>query len=167
LLKDVLNSFRKKAGFTNTELRIILFLFAVFFVGLGVKIFQPGVYAKYENFDYKKDDSLFAAADSIKKTSPVEVKDSIGSKPVTEADLIRKENFQSKSKAPLAEKSVNINKAKLEELTLLPGIGTKTAEKIISLRNERGGFKKINDLLDVKGIGEKKLEKIKKLIFIE
>jgi len=56
--------------------------------------------------------------------------------------------------------AVNINTASIEELSALPGIGKSTAEKIVEHRKGQK-FKKISDLMDVKGIGEKKFEKIK------
>ena len=49
----------------------------------------------------------------------------------------------------------------------MPGIGKKTAEKIIELREKKGKLENLNELLEVKGIGKKKLEVIKKYIFIE
>lgn len=58
----------------------------------------------------------------------------------------------------------NINTATIEELIQIPGIGPKTAEKIIEYRTLHGNFKELNELLNVKGIGEKKLEMIKKYI---
>ncbi|KAB2842986.1 MAG: helix-hairpin-helix domain-containing protein [Melioribacteraceae bacterium] len=66
--------------------------------------------------------------------------------------------------APL---SININKAGIEILTTLPGIGLKTAEKIIALRDSKGGFKKLDELMEVKGIGAQKFNAIKKYLFIE
>lgn len=62
------------------------------------------------------------------------------------------------------EKRVSINTATLEELVTLPGIGPKTAEKIIQYRMENGLFQSVEDLIRVKGIGEKKLEKIRDLV---
>ena len=59
---------------------------------------------------------------------------------------------------------VNINTADLEEFTILKGIGPKKAELIIEYRNKIGKFTDINQLLEVKGIGEKTLEKIKDMI---
>jgi len=56
--------------------------------------------------------------------------------------------------------AVNINTASIEELSTLPGIGQSTAEKIVKHRKEHK-FKSTSDLMDVKGIGEKKFEKIK------
>ncbi len=62
---------------------------------------------------------------------------------------------------------IYINTASVEELITLPGIGEKTAEKIVFYRNKYGKFRTINDLINVSGIGEKKLDKIKKYILIE
>ncbi len=61
---------------------------------------------------------------------------------------------------------ININSAPLESLILIPGIGEKTARVIINLR-EREKFKNYDDLLKVKGIGKKKLEKIKDYIIFK
>ncbi len=55
------------------------------------------------------------------------------------------------------EGKLNINTATVEQLVLLPGIGEKTAEKIVEHRNKNGAFKENSDILNVKGIGEKKL----------
>lgn len=62
---------------------------------------------------------------------------------------------------PSVEKKVNINTATSEELRTLDGVGPATAEKIIFHREENGRFKKIDDLKDVSGIGEKTFEKLK------
>jgi competence protein ComEA len=62
---------------------------------------------------------------------------------------------------------IDINTASSNELILLPGIGTKTAEKIIEHRKKYGKFKSPKDLLKIHGIGEKKLEKIKEFLIIE
>lgn len=64
-------------------------------------------------------------------------------------------------------KRVNLNAATAEELELLPGIGPKTAERIIELREARGKFTRIEELLEIKGMSEKKLEAIKPFIEIE
>ena len=61
---------------------------------------------------------------------------------------------------------LNINTATVEQLDALPGVGEATANKIISYREENGSFKSIEDLKNVKGIGDKKFEDLKDLITV-
>lgn len=60
---------------------------------------------------------------------------------------------------------ININTATPEELASLPGIGEALAERIIAYREEYGGFQTIYELEAVSGIGDKKLESLKDLIY--
>jgi competence protein ComEA len=63
--------------------------------------------------------------------------------------------------------AVNINTADLNTLESLPGIGASKAQAIIDYRTEHGNFKSIDELTNVKGIGDKVLEKIKDQIDIK
>ncbi len=56
---------------------------------------------------------------------------------------------------------VNVNTATLQELQLLPGIGASRAQAMIETRKQRGGFERVEDLLEVKGIGERSLERLR------
>jgi competence protein ComEA len=64
------------------------------------------------------------------------------------------------AKAPLADK-VNINTATAEQLQTLPGIGPVLAKTIIEHRTKNGKFNKIEEILNVKGVGEKMFQKMK------
>ena len=60
--------------------------------------------------------------------------------------------------------AINLNTATLDQLETLPGIGRKTAERILEHRTKVGSFKRIEELMNVKGIGEKSFLKLKPLI---
>lgn len=64
-----------------------------------------------------------------------------------------------------ADSKININTASVDELdSALPGIGPKTAADIVDYRTKNGRFKSINDVLNVPGIGESKLNRFKDMI---
>jgi competence protein ComEA len=56
---------------------------------------------------------------------------------------------------------VNINTAPAADIEGLPGIGAKTAARIVEYREKNGPFKKVEDLMNVRGIGEKNFLKLK------
>jgi competence protein ComEA len=62
---------------------------------------------------------------------------------------------------------VNVNTATLEELVLLPGIGESRARQLIETRKRRGGFKSVDELLEVKGIGDASLERLRPHVTIQ
>jgi competence protein ComEA len=61
---------------------------------------------------------------------------------------------------------VNLNTATQAQLETLPGIGAKAAERILEFRQKNGAFKKVEDLMNVKGIGEKNFLKLKPFITV-
>ncbi len=60
--------------------------------------------------------------------------------------------------------TIDVNQATRDDLILIPGVGEKTAEKIVSRRREIGGFGHINQLMEIDGIKEKKLAKLSKYL---
>jgi competence protein ComEA len=73
--------------------------------------------------------------------------------------------LSSATKKPPAQ-PININTADSTQLQLVPGIGPSTAEKILQMRKSYGAFKSVNDLMAIRGIGQKRLEKMKKYLTV-
>jgi competence protein ComEA len=72
----------------------------------------------------------------------------------------------SPGKSVSASAPVNLNTATQAQLEALPGIGPSAAQRILEYRQKNGSFKKIEDLMQVKGIGEKSFLKLKPLITV-
>jgi competence protein ComEA len=67
---------------------------------------------------------------------------------------------------PAATGIVNLNTASAADLEGLPGIGAKTAARIIEYRQKNGPFKKVEELMNVRGVGEKNFLKLKPQITV-
>lgn len=67
----------------------------------------------------------------------------------------------------LRQHPVNLNTSSAAQLEILPGIGPAMSARIIAYRQENGGFKSVDDLDNVKGIGEKRLEKLRPLVLVK
>ena len=63
-------------------------------------------------------------------------------------------------------KPININSASSEELQQVPGIGPVTADKILQMRKSYGALKSVDDLVAIRGIGKKRLEKMRKYLTV-
>ena len=75
---------------------------------------------------------------------------------------------ESRSPSPaLSAERIELNRATLEELITLPGIGPERAQKILDYREAQGPFQYTTDLLNVKGIGEALYDKLRDLVYVE
>jgi len=77
------------------------------------------------------------------------------------------DEYLTREKNITPQAKINLNTASYDEILLLKGIGPKKANDIIALRNKLGGkFKSVDELTQIKGIGEKTVEKLKKYIIL-
>ena len=82
------------------------------------------------------------------------------------ADQANSPSQQSAPPAQPAASLINLNSATQAELEKLPGVGPAMAKQIIEYRQKNGGFKKVEELMNVKGIGEKSFLKLKTLVTV-
>jgi competence protein ComEA len=68
--------------------------------------------------------------------------------------------------APVPSAPININTATQTQLESLPGVGAKAAQRILEYRKQNGNFKKVEDLMNVKGFGEKTFLKLKPMLTV-
>ena len=74
----------------------------------------------------------------------------------------------SKSKAVASsDLRINLNTGSAAELTQLPGVGEKVAARVVTYRKENGPFKKIEEIMNVKGIGEKTFTRLQPHLFVD
>lgn len=165
----MLDKLSKIIGFTGTEIKIVFFIIITFILGFSYKTFildkqkTPDKILDYSNLNVLLDNygEKKLNTDSLKSNDKkVDYKQE-----VLDFNTHSFNNIQ--KKVIPAEKSINLNTAGFSELTKLPGVGKKTADEIIKYRKSIKQFNNINELLNVKGIGSSKFEKIKKYIFID
>ena len=159
----------EKTGFTLLEIRVITFLLGILIAGFVIKSFWISDDKNPVNYDYSAQDSLFLNIGNPDKGA--ETRTSVKDKNVDYKQEVldfRKPEFNTgRTKSLPAEKSIDINKAGKNTFEKIPGIGPKTADKIISYRDKIARFTTLEELLRVKGIGKTKFNKIKKYLYIE
>lgn len=134
---NLLRKLKEYFAFTKNEQIVFLFLSVVFLAGVAVKGYKAYIVPKSTaQFDYTAEDSVFTARS----------KTALADSGSAEKKLSRK---------------FDLNTATKTELMELPGVGEAMAERIILRREEKGKFRSIAELKKVKGIGEKKFEKLK------
>lgn len=138
---DLLKRLRDFFAFTKNEQKVFLFLSVILLAGVAVKAYKAYIAPPVQTqFDYSASDSVFFA-----RSAAVD---------------------DSSTAAPLPA-MIDLNSATKEQLMSLPGIGDAMAERIMLRRQELGRFRRIDELRKVKGIGEKKFEKLKPYIEVK
>lgn len=139
-----------KNFFTKEEISILLFIVLFTSIGIIFKTYRIFFQKSIDEIQFEKTD-----IDSILVAVFIDEK-------IDKNEIISTK----KEETPLQKKSIDLNKASVEELKKLPGIGKKTAQKIVEYRRKYGGFNKIEDIMKVERIGQNLFEKIKEYITI-
>ena len=134
--------------FTEREKHVILFLVCTLILGYGVKLYQGS--HLYDDF---KPVTLIEKETFEKKATLAYV--------ISKREGLNSSDSSTEKDYKPQTEIININTAEKQNLVKLPKIGIVTAERIIRFRDDYGPFKSFDDLLKVKGIGPKTLEKLK------
>lgn len=117
-------------GFTRRETGVLLFLVICFIIGLGVRIYRD------------------RCVPLPKVSEDISVPQSVLEKCSAEKVISQ------------ANQLVSLNRATQKELEQLPGLGPVIAKRIVEYREKHGEFQSLNDLVKVKGIGVKRVDKL-------
>lgn len=168
-LKDITGKLQTMFRVTKSELTAVAMIFLGLFIGLVYKSIFP---INNETQNQVNSEEVYKLLDSLAEANKTTF---VGTNINGESDslltvgdtVVKKESFfpgASKKSAPASP--VNLNTASKVELMKLPGIGESTAEKIIDYRKNKR-FSTISEIMNVKGIGEKKYDKIKPFLIVK
>jgi competence protein ComEA len=168
-LKEKIRVLSLKTSMPKNEIGVIFFILATGSIGFGIHLLNKPDTAEYKNYNYFLEDSLFNRAAfpaDIEGINEERININVDYKQEV-LDFNKPDFSKKKAEEPPALNSINLNTASREQLLRLPGIGEKTADNILQLKAVKGKFKNIDELLQVKGIGEAKFNKIKIYLYIE
>jgi len=132
-------------SFTPQEAKAIIFLIVILLIGSGVTL-------------YKKYHPDFAPELLLKENRNTEKK---------VLEPAKSSNVPESISLKITDKKINLNRATLQELDSLPGIGGELGKRILAYRESKGNFSSIEELKKIKGIGQKTFEKLKNLVTVE
>lgn len=159
-----------KNFFTNQEKIFISFLLSGIIVGAGIELYRSHFKTvtkttkpqRIEDFEQQIQEKATLINSLLDET---ELSPKIDNFSNNYEKLTKRVNTEGKSS--YQELRLEINTATVEELVQLPKIGPVIANRIVEYRNAHGGFNNIEELINVKGIGEKRLTDIKPYIYIK
>ncbi|MBM4166796.1 MAG: helix-hairpin-helix domain-containing protein [Ignavibacteria bacterium] len=163
---NFIERWNQRFGFTKNEQLVILFLVTAFLFGGSIKLFfKNSQFADEPQYDYSEmtkefDELSRAFNDSLSYSESVDKRanETIN---VSQNAQVRLTDEKKNSKI------ININTATTSELEQLPGIGPSVAKNIIAYRNEHKLFHSLEEIKNIKGIGEKKFTAIKKFLSLD
>lgn len=161
--KSLMDRMQSVLGITRTELVAVIILAGGLLCGAIIKY----VLAENRDIYYSNSESITALLDSL---AEAEIPAYTGTNDTIAIEAVHNNTLDSSkikySENNLPKEKLDINTAPKEELMKLPGIGPKTADDIIAYRKDKP-FGKASDIMEIKGIGEKKFEKLKSLIVVK
>lgn len=149
--------FSKWFAILRERLVYVLSVVVILLLGIiGWLLFQPAA----DDTEWRTVNQQMQGALNERQQSP-SVDSSEKNKRPEQKPANKSEPSKDSNKAVLHSQVIELNSATLEQLDTLPGIGPAKAQAIIDLRTQLGGFRSVEQLLEVKGIGPKTLDKFR------
>lgn len=155
---------QQQVAITRSECNLVLVLALLFCLGLTVRFVQKQPPTMPDTV-YAEVDAQFKKATHIEAPAHVEVE-----RPTVftaSLSVVKNDTVTAPDTAEVSLVRMNLNTASSAQLDRLPRIGPKMAARIIAYREEKGGFTRVQDLVNVRGIGEKTLKKLEPFVFVE
>jgi len=162
----------KKAKWEKIKYIILAVLVVGILAGSGILYWQITKQNQAPSADSSKTAELQKQVDDLNKkidelnSNLGNVKETVSSTVISTTETKKSTSSSSSSGGTSVSGQININTASASELDTLPGIGTTYAQRIIDYRNANGGFKSIEEIENVKGIGPVTFDKLKDQITI-
>jgi competence protein ComEA len=130
-------------GFTRKEQKVLLFLSVSYLAGGAIKVYQD----HWQPMPAPPRQSILEETSAPQVTTVTALRENMGEK----ASFL----------------TIYLNTATKADLERIPGVGAVTALRILSYRDLNGGFRTVEELMNVKGIGPKKMQKIRPYVTIQ
>lgn len=141
------------SGLTRQEQKILLFLILVITIGMGIHyVGRPGRHGVWVESDRTVSEEVTGATSAAGT--------------IHHGEQSSGETLRLEAQPRDVEGRLNINQATLEELDKLPGIGPKRAQLIIDYREANKGFRVVEELLNISGIGEKTYSQLERYVYV-
>lgn len=173
-LEKINSKLQESLSINKYELYFAYLMLLGLFISIIIRPFVSDLlYTKTEEPEFEQvADLIYKKLDSIEKAEQTtyigtDADGNVNQELAKGDTIIKKESpYPNSKKKQTPTNKINLNKATKFELMILPGIGEKTAEVIIEYRKTKP-FGRIEDIMNVKGIGPKKFEKIREFVIVE
>ncbi len=158
-MKKLLFRIQQFVAVTEIEAKVFSVVLFLLFLGMGVRYAQA-------HWFVSEFEPVLASQDSLNTSSSVLFHPGSVDTTKSRRDSTDTVSVEASERGTEASTGLDINTASPAELQSLPGIGPALAGRIIEYRNHHGPFKTISDVMRVRGIGTKTLERLEALIVV-
>jgi len=156
-------------GYSRPQLKLLLLLAAVFLVGLGVREWRAGFPVaadRLERFDHEDPPPPIPPAPRPRMAPRWAPLRSEAAAPAPPLDRARAQKAPTPSPAPADPRPLDINRATVEQIARLPGVGPSLARRIVDERERVGRFESPESLRGILGLGPKKRAALQDLVIV-